>query len=314
MKLRTTGLLLAALLLVGTLLPAFAADAADTEPLPETEPAEIQAEKTETTPETPFYLDGEPIFTFTYECFDGIYYVTVESFLAALCDESAVRESRGTLTGEAVIRTETVEELDEASGTASVEGTESTLTVTATVGKQYVEANGRCIYVADTVRLVGEQVALPIRTLAYLCNLSVSYDGSVRLTRDSTAPAFLYGSGWIYDSELLYWLSRIIYSESGNQSLAGKIAVGNVVMNRLRSPAFPNTIKGVLFQKNQFSPAMSGSIYRTPNAESVAAAKLVLEGVEILPNVLFFNRAGMNTFAARNRTYVATIGAHAFYE
>ena len=116
-----------------------------------------------------------------------------------------------------------------------------------------------------------------------------------------------------YDSTLLYWLSRIIYSESGNQSMEGKIAVGNVVMNRLNSPDFPNTIKGVLFQKNQFSPAMSGSIHRNPSESSIVAAKLVLDGAEVLEGVLFFNRAGMNTFASRNRTFVATIGAHSFY-
>lgn len=312
MKLRVTGLLLAALLLLGTALPAFAADAADTEPLPDAEQAEVQTEETES--ETPFYLDGEPISTFVYDSYDGNYYVTVESFLAALCDESAVTESRGVLTGEAVIRTETVEELDEETGTAAVEVTENTLTVAATAGKQYVEANGRCLYVPKTVRLVNDQVALPIRTLAYLLNLKVSYDGHVQLTHVAGAQAFLLSAGWIYDSESLYWLSHIIYAESGNQTLEGKIAVGNVVMNRVRSSAFPNTIKAVIFQKNQFSPARSGSIYRTPNAESVVAAKLILEGVEVLPSALFFNAKGMNTYAARKRSYVTTIGAHAFYE
>ena len=107
----------------------------------------------------------------------------------------------------------------------------------------------------------------------------------------------------------LYWLSRIIYAESGNQILEGKIAVGNVVMNRVNSPKFPDNIYDVLYQKNQFSPASSGSLKRTPNAESVIAAKLVLEGVEIVPGALFFNRAGMACYASRNRAYLTTIGA-----
>lgn len=310
MKLRATGLLLAALLLVGALLPAYAAAAADAEPVPEAEQAGLQTEESA----APFYLDGEPISTFVYDSYDGNYYVTVESFLAALCDESAVNEAGGVLTGEAVIRTETVEALDDETGTASVEVTESTLTVAATAGKQYVEANSRCLYVPKTVRLVEGRVALPIRTLAYLCNLKVAYTGSVQLAHVQGAPAFLYDGAWIYDSDSLYWLSHIINAESGNQPLEGKIAVGNVVMNRVRSAGFPNTIKAVIFQKNQFSPAKTGSIYRTPNAESVAAAKLILEGVEILPSALFFNAKGMNTYAARNRSYVTTIGGHAFYE
>ena len=310
MKFRTTGLLLSALLLAGTLLPAFAAE--DTAVGSDTVQETVQGEEDQSG--TPFYLDGAPVSGFSYECFDGTYYVTVESFLRVVCDESAVTESRGVLEGEAIVRTETVLEPESADGTAAVEVTESTLTISAAVGRQYVEANGRCIYVKKGVGLVEGCVALPVRTLAYLCNLSVAYDGSVQLRRVSGAPAFLYSSSWIYDSESLYWLSRIIYAESGNQSLEGKLAVGNVVMNRVRSARFPDTVKGVIFQKNQFSPAKSGSVYRTPNAESIAAAKLVLEGVEILPNALFFNLAGMNTYAARNRTYVATIGAHAFYE
>ena len=138
MKLRATGLLLAALLLVGTLLPVYAADAADAEPNPDAEQAQTQTEETE--PETPFYLDGEPISTFVYDSYDGNYYVTVESFLAALCDESAVNEAGGVLTGEAVIRTATVEALDDETGTAAVEVTESTLTVAATAGRQSVSS------------------------------------------------------------------------------------------------------------------------------------------------------------------------------
>ena len=74
-----------------------------------------------------------------------------------------------------------------------------------------------------------------------------------------------------YQEDVVYWLSRIIYAESGNQSLDGKIAVGNVVLNRVASPRFPNTVYEVIFQRNQFTPAMTGSINRTPSAESVIA-------------------------------------------
>ena len=116
-----------------------------------------------------------------------------------------------------------------------------------------------------------------------------------------------------YNADTLYWLSRIIHAESGNQILEGKIAVGNVVMNRVKDPKFPNNIYDVLYQKNQFAPASSGSLKRTPNEESVIAAKLVLDGAEIVPTALFFNRAGLSCYASRNRTYVTTIGEHAFY-
>ncbi len=70
----------------------------------------------------------------------------------------------------------------------------------------------------------------------------------------------------------------------------------------------------MLFQKNQFTPAATGSIYREPNEESVAAAKMVMDGAQVMPNALFFNAAGLRSYASRTRTYVATIGDHAFYE
>ena len=104
-----------------------------------------------------------------------------------------------------------------------------------------------------------------------------------------------------------------MFCESGNQPLTGKIAVANVVLNRVYNSRFPDTVYDVIFQKNQFGPASSGSIYREPNVESVIAAKLAMDGAEALDNVLFFNRAGLNCYASRNRSYVATIGGHAFY-
>ena len=52
-----------------------------------------------------------------------------------------------------------------------------------------------------------------------------------------------------YNSTDLYWLSRIISAEAKGEPLAGQIAVGNVVLNRTRSAAFPNTVKDVIFDK-----------------------------------------------------------------
>lgn len=198
---------------------------------------------------------------------------------------------------------------------ANVEEAE-TLRFTAVVGEKYVQANGRYLYVKDGVRLVHDKVAVPVRVLAKIFNLDVGYDSAtenVTLDSQSGVGAYLQDAESYYNADTLYWLSRIIYAESGNQVLEGKIAVGNVVMNRVASPLFPDNIYDVLFQRNQFSPASSGSIYRTPNEQSVVAAKLVMDGAVALKNVLFFNRAGMNSYASRNRPYVGTIGAHAFY-
>ena len=94
------------------------------------------------------------------------------------------------------------------------------------------------------------------------------------------------------------------------------MAVGNVVLNRVASPIYPNTIEGVLAQKNQFSTYRSGSLAkRTPNESSVIAAKLVLDGgvVEETRGALYFD-SSVGSWASRNRNCIAVIGGHKFYD
>lgn len=87
------------------------------------------------------------------------------------------------------------------------------------------------------------------------------------------------------DSDLRY-MASIIYSEAGNQCYAGKKAVGVVVMNRVRSKVWPNTIKDVLYQSGQFGPARNGSLNKSLslydskklNKDCIKAAKEVLNG------------------------------------
>ena len=87
------------------------------------------------------------------------------------------------------------------------------------------------------------------------------------------------GSG--YDAVDLYWLSHIIYAESGAESMEGQIAVGNVVLNRVASDSFPNTVPAVIFDRKngvQFEPVSNGTIYKTPSSASVQAAKRAMDG------------------------------------
>ncbi len=65
-----------------------------------------------------------------------------------------------------------------------------------------------------------------------------------------------------YTKSDLRYMSSIIYCEAGNQPYAGKLAVGIVVKNRMESKRYPSSIKGVLYQRYQFSPARNGSLSR----------------------------------------------------
>ncbi|MCF0121615.1 MAG: cell wall hydrolase, partial [Oscillospiraceae bacterium] len=112
-----------------------------------------------------------------------------------------------------------------------------------------------------------------------------------------------------------YWMSHIIYAESGNQCLEGQIAVGTVVLNRVASSMYPNTIYDVIFDFNcgiQFSPAADGSIYKDPSAMSIMCAKLVLDGAKEADDCLFF-AAIKDCWAAYNRPYYCTIQDVDFY-
>lgn len=121
-----------------------------------------------------------------------------------------------------------------------------------------------------------------------------------------------------YDAESLYWLSHIISAESGGEPLEGQIAVGNVVLNRVASEDFPNTISGVIFDRVdgvQFEPVENGTVYHTPTAQAMEAAKLVLDGENAIDDAMFFYAPALSEglWINANRTYYKTIGCHRFY-
>jgi spore germination cell wall hydrolase CwlJ-like protein len=118
-------------------------------------------------------------------------------------------------------------------------------------------------------------------------------------------------SGVVYvptDSDA-YLLGAIIQCESDGEPYEGKLAVGSVVLNRVRSSYFPNTISGVIYQSGQFSPVASGRLaYRLEagvNGTCLQAAQEVLNG-NITLNCLYFR--------TNNGIISGTvIGNHVFY-
>lgn len=191
----------------------------------------------------------------------------------------------------------------------------SRLALSAKVGQLYLVANGRYLYLPEGVQLVNNMVTVPLSAVVEAFDAKLSWDGTngtIHITRGSGG---IQSGDSYYDQEDLFWLSRLIYAESGNQPLEGQMAVGNVVMNRVASPVYPNTVQGVLAQKNQFSTYKSGALAnRTPNQSSVIAAKLVLDGGEVAETdgALYFDSSS-NSWASRNREFAAVLGGHKFY-
>lgn len=159
---------------------------------------------------------------------------------------------------------------------------------------------------------IGGRIFVPLRFIAENKQIAVKWDGdqkTVHLTvNKDTQPV-------PYTEEDLYWMSRIIDSESQGQPLYGQLAVGSVVMNRVASKDFPDTVKGVIFQPKQFTPVSNRTIYNTPHKHSITVAKMVLNGYMAEKNALYFLNPDKSTsfWIVKNRKLVASIGDHDFY-
>ena len=161
---------------------------------------------------------------------------------------------------------------------------------------------------------------VPLRGIAEALDCGVSYNSAlqrVTLTTQSTGSQETTGSSAYKDS--VYWLARIIQAESGAEPYRGKLAVGNVILNRVASTDFPNSIYGVIFDRKngvQFTPVANGTIYNTPSAESIRAAEECLAGTRVVGNCLYFfnpKTATKASWIVQNCRYYTSIGDHDIY-
>ncbi|KTD85250.1 cell wall hydrolase [Paenibacillus etheri] len=121
----------------------------------------------------------------------------------------------------------------------------------------------------------------------------------------------------VSEEELLL-LQKIVMAEAEGEPYQGKVAVANVVLNRLRSANFPDTIYKVIYQKHQFSPVANGRLKRVkPNDDSIKAVNAALSGVKEVPdNTYFFLslKLAQDLTVHHSQVYVKTIGNHTFYK
>lgn len=111
-------------------------------------------------------------------------------------------------------------------------------------------------------------------------------------------------------------MERAMFFESRRSSREGMVAVGTVVMNRVASPKFPNTVCGVVGQKNQFAPGVMTRKMNSkamPDVREAAIAVLRGERHRGVQNAMFFHTAG-HRFPYDNMHYVLTAGGNSFYD
>ena len=111
------------------------------------------------------------------------------------------------------------------------------------------------------------------------------------------------------DADELRLLGALIYCEAGNQSYEGMVGVGAVVMNRVRSGAYPNTIHSVIYASGQFTPSMTGKVARVYDGNvpdlCMQAAQAAINGETTVGDATHFRRAG------KREGYV--LGDHVFW-
>ncbi|MFD2236130.1 cell wall hydrolase [Aureimonas populi] len=111
-------------------------------------------------------------------------------------------------------------------------------------------------------------------------------------------------------------MARAMYFESNRSSEEGMIAVGTVVMNRVNSSEFPDTVCAVVGQKNQFAPGVLTREMGAGRELATRTAQKVLRGArhsQVGRRSMFFHTAG-HSFPYSNMHYVAIAGGNAFYE
>lgn len=196
--------------------------------------------------------------------------------------------------------------------------TECEIEITAELGENYISARGRFLGGNENLSIDGEKY-VPVRSVAKAYGATVEWIESSR----SVEMIAVKNSGIepgesFYISDEVEWLARIINAEAEAEPFIGKILVGNVIMNRVKSNEFPNTIYDVIFDRKygvQFSPTVNGAIKKTPTADSIAAAKVCLDSYYISTEALYFLNpdTATNFWIPNNRKFITRVGNHEFY-
>lgn len=212
-------------------------------------------------------------------------------------------------------------------GTANVSYNKTTKTatlsmnglyLTATDGGFVTYANDRSLFsFSPNVLMSNGRMYVPASALTKALGVEIKAQNNSTVSISGSYTPLTHASKFYREDEV-YWLARIITAESAGESLIGQIAVGDVILNRVRSPLYPNTIYGVIFDRKygvQFSPVLDGRIYNTPTYTATLAAKICLEGTSLSDNAMFFlnPKTAESNWIVKSRKYAYTIGGHDFY-
>lgn len=167
-----------------------------------------------------------------------------------------------------------------------------------------------CVMVADVERKEEtKQTAIETEQIKYLTDADLSRLYTCKQDirkRDSAIVSVTYEEAQL--------LMKIGISEAGDDTL-GQLFVMLVVVNRLNDPAFPNTIKEIIYQSKQFSPIANGRFDKAEPTVSSHEALYLLEAGNIKIDALYFESVNVkNSWQSKNRELLFTYGGHRFYK
>ena len=116
-----------------------------------------------------------------------------------------------------------------------------------------------------------------------------------------------------FSSADVYLLAKTIYAEGRGEPYVGQVAIGAVIMNRVRNNAFPNTVSGVVYQKGAFTAVDDGQINLTPNETAMKAAKDAINGWDPTGGAIYYYNPAVATSSwIFGRQTITVIGKHVF--
>ncbi len=192
--------------------------------------------------------------------------------------------------------------------------------LTGEASEEYMRADGRYLYTPQGWHVNNGELYLPEDTVTRLFGVRTQRLPD-RVEISTAGMALISGGDNYYElnyhNDDIYWLMQVINSESRFEPLAGMIGVGNVVMNRIASKDFPDTVFDVVFDVEhvvQFEPVSTGGIYVEPDPLPRVAAYLVLEGYNTVGDSLYFVNPSKGSYWFDDTLeLVLAIGNHNFY-
>jgi N-acetylmuramoyl-L-alanine amidase len=122
-------------------------------------------------------------------------------------------------------------------------------------------------------------------------------------------------SGQSFSDQEIRIMSQAVYGEARGEPYVGQVAVAAVILNRVRSSSFPNTVSGVIFQPRAFTAVADGQIWLTPNDTSLRAVRDAINGWDPTGNALYYFNPDTATSAwIWTRPQIKKIGKHIFCE